>query len=189
MSLTWTAPASDNGSPVTSYNVYAGTSAGGENYDTPTATVSGTSATVTGLTDGTTYYFVVTAVSDAGEGPASDESSAMPAVPPPPSQGATGQPPANVPAARPPGPSSRAVLVIIVLLGAAVVVAALVLVARRRRMASISASDAEPNVRVEPIVGPSARVAVHPTGSLPTVTVRFEPDPGVSSATIEEVRQ
>ena len=189
VSLTWTAPASDNGSPVASYNVYAGTSAGGENYDTPAATVSGTSATVTGLTDGTTYYFVVTAVSDAGEGPASDESSAMPAVPPPPSQGATGQPPANVPAASPPGPSSSAVLVIVVLLGAAVVVAALVLVARRRRMDAIPASDAEPNVRVEPIVGPPQRVAVHPIGSLPTVTVRFEPDPGVSSATIAEVRQ
>jgi len=80
-------------------------------------------------------------------------------------------------------------LVIVVLLAAAVVVAALVLVARRRRMDAIPASDAEPNVRVEPIVGPPQRVAVHPIGSLPTVTVRFEPDPGVSSATIEEVRQ
>lgn len=63
-SIYWTANfTSEN---VTSYNVYAGTSANA-------LTLAGTSTTTsfrhTGLTNGTTYYYVVTAVNGAGEGP------------------------------------------------------------------------------------------------------------------------
>ena len=56
--LSWAAPASDGGSPVSGYNVYQGTSAGGET-GTPvnSSPVTATSYTVTGLVNGTTYYF------------------------------------------------------------------------------------------------------------------------------------
>ena len=60
--LSWTAPTS--GSPATSYNIYEGTSTGGESAD-PSQGTTGTSVSVTGLAAGTTYYFQVTAV-DAG---------------------------------------------------------------------------------------------------------------------------
>ena len=79
VTLSWAAPAYDGGSPVTGYNIYQGTSAGGESA-TPvnSSPVTATSLTVTGLASGTTYYFVVTAVNAAGEGQASDEASATP---------------------------------------------------------------------------------------------------------------
>jgi hypothetical protein len=50
--LTWTAAASNGGSAVSSYNVYEGTTSGGE---TLTASATTTSYTATGLTDGTTF--------------------------------------------------------------------------------------------------------------------------------------
>ena len=72
VSLAWTAPGSDGGAAITGYRVYQG--AGKK----PVASVAGTSATVKGLTDGTTYSFTVTAVNQAGEGPASGAASAIP---------------------------------------------------------------------------------------------------------------
>jgi Fibronectin type III domain len=77
MGLTWTAPDSDGGSPVTGYDVYQGTAAGGESK-VPVVIAASTSVTVTGLTSGTSYYFVVTAVNAVGESPASGEVSAIP---------------------------------------------------------------------------------------------------------------
>jgi hypothetical protein len=75
VSLYWTAPASDGGSPLTRYNVYVGTGSG----FSAGAVVTGTSATVTGLTNGATYYFVVTAVGANGKASAaSGEVSAEP---------------------------------------------------------------------------------------------------------------
>jgi len=75
-SLTWTAS-----SGATSYNVYQGTSSGGEN-STPVATgITGTSYTVTGLTNGTTYYFKVAAVSTGGTSGYSNETSTTPQPP------------------------------------------------------------------------------------------------------------
>jgi predicted phage tail protein len=74
VTLSWTAPASDGGSALTSYCVYDGTTAGFQD-GTPATTATGTSATVTGLTDGATYYFRVAAVNDVGKGPASHEAS------------------------------------------------------------------------------------------------------------------
>ena len=72
VSLSWQAPGSDGGAAITGYRVYQGTG------KKPVASVAGTSATVKGLTDGTTYSFTVTAVNKAGEGPASDAASATP---------------------------------------------------------------------------------------------------------------
>jgi fibronectin type 3 domain-containing protein len=61
---------------VTSYSVYRGTTASGES-----AYVSGittTSYADTGVANGTTYYYKVTAVNAVGEGPQSSEVSATP---------------------------------------------------------------------------------------------------------------
>ncbi|MGC8626752.1 MAG: fibronectin type III domain-containing protein [Acidimicrobiales bacterium] len=84
VSLSWDVPPSEGGSAVTGYNVYMGTAPGHEaaaplNGSTP---ITATSYVATGLTNGTTYYFEVTAVSSAGEGAPSNEASAMPTGPP-----------------------------------------------------------------------------------------------------------
>ena len=57
--VSWTAPASDGGSPITKYTVFS--SPGGV-----TATTTGTSVTVAGLSNGTVYTFTVTATNSAG---------------------------------------------------------------------------------------------------------------------------
>lgn len=70
--LTWTAP-----SGATLYNIHRGTASGGP-YTPIQIDWAGTSFTDTGLTNGTAYYYVVTATNAAGEGPASNEASATP---------------------------------------------------------------------------------------------------------------
>lgn len=74
INLSWTAPAGT----VTGYNVYRGTTAGGESA-TPingATLITATTYSDTGLTAGTTYYYVVRAVNGAGPSPASAEASA-----------------------------------------------------------------------------------------------------------------
>jgi predicted phage tail protein len=78
VSLSWRAPGSDGGAQITSYNIYEGTSQ--TITGQPVASVKGTSVTVQQLANGTTYYFKVTAVNQAGEGPASGVASATPAA-------------------------------------------------------------------------------------------------------------
>jgi fibronectin type 3 domain-containing protein len=77
VTLTWSAPSSDGGSPITAYYIYRGLSSGSETYLTQ---VSGSTLayTNTGLTNGVAYYYRVTAVNSVGEGPASNEVSATP---------------------------------------------------------------------------------------------------------------
>jgi hypothetical protein len=73
VSLTWTAS-----SGATSYNVKRATSSGGP-YTTVTSPAT-TSYTDLGLTDGTKYYYVVSAVNSYGESANSSEVNAIPAA-------------------------------------------------------------------------------------------------------------
>ena len=72
VSLSWVAPVNTGGSPVTGYSIAI-------NPPAPSAqiTVSGTTATVAPLTNGTAYTFTVAAVNAVGTGPASLPSSAV----------------------------------------------------------------------------------------------------------------
>ncbi|MBB6690990.1 S-layer homology domain-containing protein [Cohnella xylanilytica] len=77
-----------------SYNLYQGTATG--IYDpVPVATVTATERRVTGLTNGTTYYYIVKAANEAGESAASNEASARPTAP---VSSAPSDPPAESPA-------------------------------------------------------------------------------------------
>jgi fibronectin type 3 domain-containing protein len=86
LELTWSSPpGSDNGQAISAYNVYEGTSPGGESVQPVNASPiagSATSLLVNGLTNGTTYYFTVTQSNSAGASPASTEVSATPALVP-----------------------------------------------------------------------------------------------------------
>ncbi len=79
--LSWTAPSSDGGSPITNYEIYRGTSPSGE------VKVAEGGNTLTfhdiGLTNGQTYYYKVSAKNAVGEGALSSEISATPQPPPP----------------------------------------------------------------------------------------------------------
>src|SRR5216117_2453864 len=82
VTLTWSAPSSNGGSPITNYRIYRGTSSNGE---TLLATIGNVlTYTDTSVTNGVTYYYQVSAVNAAGEGPRSNEASATPSPPPPP---------------------------------------------------------------------------------------------------------
>ncbi len=85
VSLTWNAS-----SGAASYRVYESTTSGGPYSAVGTTTTTG--YTVTGLTNGTPYYFVVTAVNSAGESGDSNQAIATPTsapTPPAPPNGLT----------------------------------------------------------------------------------------------------
>jgi hypothetical protein len=74
--LSWTAS-----SGTTSYNVYEGTTAGAESATAIEVGITGTSSTISNLTNGTQYYFVVKAVNAGGVSGPSNEASAVPTLP------------------------------------------------------------------------------------------------------------
>ncbi|HEX2023038.1 MAG TPA: fibronectin type III domain-containing protein, partial [Candidatus Thermoplasmatota archaeon] len=90
VSLSWSAPASTGGSAITGYRIYVGTSSGALALLDTIGT--NTSYVAAGLTNGVRYYFHVTAINGAGEGPATSEVSTIPATVPggPQSLAATG---------------------------------------------------------------------------------------------------
>src|SRR5206468_4226907 len=74
--LTWNAPSSNGGSPITGYKVYRSASSGTETCYIRLS--NDTSYTNTGLTGGTTYFYKVRAVNSVGLSPLSSETSATP---------------------------------------------------------------------------------------------------------------
>lgn len=79
--LTWTAPASNGGAAITDYVVQYRTTAGPGAWTTfADGTSATTSATVTGLTNGTGYDFQVAPVNSAGTGAYSAAASATPSA-------------------------------------------------------------------------------------------------------------
>lgn len=80
-SLTWAVPSSTGGSEIFYYNVYRGTTPNGEGSSKiGSALPPHVSYKDTGLTNGQTYYYKVTAVSHVGESALSNEASATPAA-------------------------------------------------------------------------------------------------------------
>ena len=185
--LSWSAPASDGGSPVISYKVYVATAPGVPGSAAVVST-KGTGATVTSLTNGTTYYFMVTAVNAAGnESPFSTGVSAKPAGP---ARAVT------VSLTSPTAPTQ--LIALLAAAAATAAAAAFTLIARRRRrfrspeQARSARSDQQtavaPDVRAVPDTGRPDVVGVRDTGWEPTHTVRLEPHPGVTTTTIKEGR-
>src|SRR5439155_11098992 len=86
VTLTWSAPNSNGGSPITNYRIYRGTSSNGETLKATIGNVL--TYTDTTVTNGVTYYYQVCALNNVGEGPRSNEASATPTAPPPPSAAA-----------------------------------------------------------------------------------------------------
>lgn len=78
VSLSWDPPTDNGGETVTGYTVKWGTTPGGPYPNTEN--VSGTTASVTGLTNGIAHYFVVSATNANGEGANSTEVQATPDV-------------------------------------------------------------------------------------------------------------
>lgn len=75
ISLSWQTPASNGGSAIQDFNIYRGTSSGGETQFI-SVPASQTSYVDTTATDGVTYYYYVTAVNSVGESSNSNEVSA-----------------------------------------------------------------------------------------------------------------
>ena len=81
VTLTWGPPSSNGGSPVTGYFVEYATNPAGNN-PSQTATVTGRTVTVSGIKNGTKYYFVAFAVNAVGDSTFSNEVSAVPVAAP-----------------------------------------------------------------------------------------------------------
>jgi outer membrane protein assembly factor BamB/fibronectin type 3 domain-containing protein len=78
--LVWSAPASNGGVPVLNYSIYRGNASGNEAV--LAKGLNGTSWVDTNVSLGNTYYYMVSALNIAGEGPRSNEQNASPyAVP------------------------------------------------------------------------------------------------------------
>ncbi|MCE7735752.1 MAG: hypothetical protein GPJ54_12790 [Candidatus Heimdallarchaeota archaeon] len=85
VNLTWSNPLDDGGVTITQFRVYRSTTSG--SYAAPIATLSATTFTYfdSSVSNGNTYFYVVTAVTGEGESPNSDEISIIPrTIPDPP---------------------------------------------------------------------------------------------------------
>ena len=192
--LSWTAPASAGGAAPASYHVYQGTSPG-FTLGTPVTSTSDTHATVTGLTNGTTYYFVVTAVD--GSGTVSGTSGE-----------ASAQPLATAVLASATTTVPKPVIVSLAAVAVVAIAAAGALTARRLRKRPRKRPPAAPpaDVRAVPEMGPPSPVNLHEITShvsaaenashegashevfLPeTYVVRLEPLPAAIITTLEEI--
>jgi len=80
VTLNWSPPANNGGAAISGYNVYRGTTSGGEVLIG--TSVIGSTYTDSGLTNGQKYYYKVSAVNSFGEGLPSAEVSATPISPP-----------------------------------------------------------------------------------------------------------
>ena len=82
ISLSWNAPSSNGGSPISRYDIYRSATSGGEGI-VAVATVSGSTLTYTdgGLTSGQAFYYTVRAVNSVGASPPSNEASATTLAP------------------------------------------------------------------------------------------------------------
>jgi len=76
--LTWSPPISDGGSPITGYEIYRGTSF--EGLSLLTSVGNQLWYQDASVTNGQVYYYRVTAVNSAGEGPSSNTDSARPGI-------------------------------------------------------------------------------------------------------------
>jgi fibronectin type 3 domain-containing protein len=182
--LSWIAAAPDGGSAAAGYRIYLasrpGMQAGGA-----IGTTKGTDVTVARLANGTTYYFMVTAV-----GPAGDES--------PFSAQVAAEPRAGVVVPVTPAGPSKSLIALLAAAGAMAVAGALTWITRHRRPSpsrkpAHSARSGEQaamvqDVRAVPDTARPDMVSVHDTGREPTHTVRLEPDSGITSTTIKEGR-
>ena len=80
VTLNWSAPSDNGGSPLTGYKLYRGTSSGAETLLATLGTA--TTYTDTGLTNGNTYFYKLAAANAAGDSALSNEVSAIPATTP-----------------------------------------------------------------------------------------------------------
>ena len=74
--LSWSAPSSNGGSPITNYKIFKSTSSGTETLFATTENM--TLYNDTSVTNGQTYFYTVTAVNSVGESPQSNETSVTP---------------------------------------------------------------------------------------------------------------
>lgn len=143
---------------------------------------------MTGLPNGTVYYFMVTAVNAAGnESPFSTEVSAEP---PGPVTGVT----VSLNSPTPP----KQLIALLAAVAAMVAAGAFTLIARRgRRFRSRKLARSErsgqqmavaSDVRAVPDASRPDVVSIRDTGREPTHTVRLEPHPGVTTTMIKEGR-
>jgi hypothetical protein len=176
----------DRGSAI-SYKVYLA-SRPGVQESAAIGTTKSTDATVAGLSNGTTYYFMVAAVNAAGnEGPLSAEVAAEPT-------GATPSPVVPVPSPGPP----KWLIALLAAVAAMAVATALTLIARRGRLFRSRERARQAHSREQIAMAQDVRavadtfrvdaVKIRDTGREPTHTVRLEPHPGITTTTLKEGR-
>jgi uncharacterized iron-regulated membrane protein len=151
--------------PAGGYDVYEGTSSGGESL--LTGPVTGSTFHATDLHAGTTYYFEVTSVDAAGD-----------------QSGLSNEVQATTPT---PGAADNTTGVLV---GLGVIVAAIVggLVWWRRRPPRPPGPH-PPVIKAVPDAGPPIATSVYAIRTGAMHTVRIEPHPGASMTTMEEVPQ